>query len=286
MSLPDRASYFESGKTRILFVIWSLMTGGTESQLAMLATGLKARGWKVDIFTLERTGKLLGGVRAAGIEVIDGGYRSTGGKIEKLITLAKAQLKLMWWNVRRRPSIVHAFLPVPNFLGAVVGRLFLVPLVITSKRAMGTHQERISIMKKIDRAANALSHVITANSHAVAEDTSRRDGCNVAQITVISNGFDFSPFEANYDRDQIRASLGLSTTDIAIVMVANLYPYKGHADLIEAFSLVASNRHLKLFFIGKDHGIAASLNVLADSLSVADRLHMLGLRDDVPSLLS
>jgi glycosyltransferase involved in cell wall biosynthesis len=273
-------------KNRILFVIGSLITGGAEAQLAMLAIGLKARGWAVDIFTLEKTGELLGDVQAAGIEVIDGGYRSASGKAQKLIALALAQLRLFWWGARYRPRIVHAFLPITNFFGAVAGRISFVPMVIASKRAMGTHQERIPIFRKIDRAANALAHVITANSKAVAADTSRRDGCDLSRIVIIPNGLDFRPFEISHDRNQIRASLGLSRTDIAIAMVANLIPYKGHADLIEAFSLVTSNQQLKMFFIGRDDGIAASLKALAHTLGVADRLNMLGLRNDVPSLLS
>ena len=236
-------------KNRILFVIGSLITGGAEAQLAMLAIGLKARGWAVDIFTLEKTGELLGDVQAAGIEVIDGGYRSASGKAQKLIALALAQLRLFWWGARYRPRILHAFLPITNFFGAVAGRISFVPMVIASKRAMGTHQERIPIFRKIDRAANALAHVITANSKAVAADTSRRDGCDLSRIVIIPNGLDFRPFEVSHDRNQIRASLGLSRTDIAIAMVANLIPYKGHADLIEAFSLVTSNQQLKMFLL-------------------------------------
>ncbi|WJI40645.1 hypothetical protein [Mesorhizobium opportunistum] len=36
----------------VLFVIGTLDLGGTESQLVLLAKGLKQRGWRVEVFAL------------------------------------------------------------------------------------------------------------------------------------------------------------------------------------------------------------------------------------------
>ena len=62
-------------KGRILFVVGSLNFGGAEGQLAMLAERLKARGWMVDVFLLEKSGSLVEQLERAGIRVSDGGYR-------------------------------------------------------------------------------------------------------------------------------------------------------------------------------------------------------------------
>jgi glycosyltransferase involved in cell wall biosynthesis len=184
--------------------------------------------------------------------------------------------------------VVHGFLPLTNFMSALAGRIARVPLVITSKRALGRHQERRPVSKWLDRIANALSDVITANSRAVAADTQTRDGYDVSRIVVIPNGLDFSRLEEARDhRDETRNKLGLSKTDIAIAMVANLIPYKGHGELIEAFSRVATeDSRLKLFLIGEDRGIAGVLTSNARQLGVANRINLMGQRNDVPMLLS
>jgi glycosyltransferase involved in cell wall biosynthesis len=70
-------------------------------------------------------------------------------------------------------------------------------------------------------------------------------------------------------------------------MVANLIPYKGHRELIEAFARVAADDpRLKLFLIGEDRGIKEVLIGDARRLGVADRVNLMGQRSDVPTLLS
>jgi glycosyltransferase involved in cell wall biosynthesis len=85
----------------------------------------------------------------------------------------------------------------------------------------------------------------------------------------------------------MRGSLGLFDDQLAIVMVANLIPYKGHQDLIAAFAGVASeDPRLRLFLIGEDRGISSELSRDASERGVGDRVHFLGQRADVAPLLS
>jgi glycosyltransferase involved in cell wall biosynthesis len=271
----------------VLFVIGSLAIGGTEKQLAMLTKGLKARGWQVTVFAFDASGVLAGELQQAGIRIIDGGYRSSLSRVGKIAALLSCQLKLTTLLRRERPRVVHGFLPPATFVGALAARLARIPVSIISKRAMGTHQERIPVLKWLDRAANGMADVVTANATAVAEDTAARDGYPLADIIVIPNGLDFTAIDrAIPQRDETRDKLGLAKDEIAITMVANLIPYKGHADLIRAFALLTPSHRAKLFLIGRDDGIGASLAELAASLGVAGRIVALGQRDDVPSLLS
>jgi glycosyltransferase involved in cell wall biosynthesis len=272
----------------ILFVVGSLSVGGAESQLAMLAKGLKARGWAVDVFLFEKTGLLIEQLRQAGVSILDGGYRTRGSKIGKWIRICLCQARLLRRLTWSRPDVVQSFLPLPNFMGALAGRMAFVPLVVTSKRSLGTHQDRDPEFRWLDRVANALSHVITANSRAVARDAQARDGYDISRIVVIPNGLDFSRFdEACHRRNDTRDELGLSNADVAIAMVANLIPYKGHRELIEAFSRIAASDHrLKLFLIGRDQGILQGLIGEVRRLGVTDRVNLMGERSDVPTLLS
>jgi glycosyltransferase involved in cell wall biosynthesis len=275
-------------KGRILFVVGSLMIGGAESQLAMLAERLKSRGWAVEVFLLERTGALVAQLERSGIRLSDGGYRSARGtKAGKIIALCLCEARLVWRILRSRPEVVHGFLPITDCMSAIAGRMAFAPLAVTSKRSLSRHRDRHPGLKWPDRVANALSHVVTANSRAVADDVQARDGYDVSRVVVIPNGLDFTRFDNARDRrDQTRNELGLSNTDIAIAMVANLIPYKGHAELIEAFAQnAARDTRLRLFLIGRDDSIAKDLMSIARRLGVADRISLMGERSDVPTLL-
>ncbi|MFH1345692.1 MAG: glycosyltransferase [Pseudomonadota bacterium] len=276
------------GRGRVLFVLGSLAVGGTETQLALLAEGLIRRGWAVEIFLLEKSGALIERLEQAGVQVSDGGYATgPGPKIRKLVSVIGCELRLFRRALRSRPDVMHGFLPLANFMSALAARITFVPLLVTSKRALGNHQDRLTAWRRLDRIANALSDVVTANSQAVARDTEARDGYDASRIVVIPNGLDFSRLDAAAGhRDEARADLGLSRSDVAIVMVANLIPYKGHLDLIEAFARVApGDISLKLFLIGQDRGVAEALISRAAELGVIDRINLLGSRDDVPRLL-
>jgi glycosyltransferase involved in cell wall biosynthesis len=273
-------------RSSVLLAAGSLTIGGTEKQLLMLAKGLKSRGWSVAIFALDATGVLANEFRAAGIGVFDGGYRSSFSRPRKIATLLLCQIRLAALLARNRPQVVQGFLPIVTFITSLAGFLTRIPLNVISKRAMGTHQDRIPLLKWLDRAANRLADVVTANSVAVAEDTAARDKYPRAKILVISNGLDFAPLDrALALREDARCRLGIAKHEIAMVSVANFIPYKGHADLIHAFSRVA-HPGLRLFLVGRDDGIGPTLKALAESLSVGERIVMLGERSDVPVVLA
>jgi glycosyltransferase involved in cell wall biosynthesis len=289
---PDRPGMANSRGERvrpghIQFVIGSLSMGGAESQLVLLAERLKLRGWSTEVFLVEKSGALGERLRRAGIPVRSGGYDVRDGKARKIMRLALCEMRLVWHLARSRPDVVHGFLPISNIMAALAARLAFVPLVVTSKRALGRYQERDPKFRRLDRLSNALSHVITANSVAVARDMHERDDYDLSCIVVIPNGLDFSRFDGTPQlRNDIRGKLGLSHVDIAIVMVANLIPYKGHGELIAAFARVAAdNPRLRLFLIGRDDGIGPGLVAEAQRLGIQDRISFMGERGDVPSLL-
>jgi glycosyltransferase involved in cell wall biosynthesis len=182
--------------------------------------------------------------------------------------------------------VLQAYLPLTNFMGAVAGFFARVPLIITCRRGLGTHQDRHKWWRSCDRVANYLSHVVTANSRAVAEDTMARDGLLAAKIIVIRNGLDLLSFEPMRTYEDLRRDLGLDSDEIGLVCVANLIPYKGHADLFEA---LAKARTLmppfRLFVVGRDDGIGKELETLAAQLGIAERVVFLGSRKDVGTIL-
>lgn len=115
-------------------------------------------------------------------------------------------------------------------------------------------------------------------------------------ISVLPNGIDTKSYRPGAARrEDIRASLGagIGPDDLLCVNVGRIDSQKGQDVSLRAFAKVtAPGRVVRLLFIGEPSaGIpgsldyAAALKTLAAELGVADRVHFVGWRSDVPDVL-
>ena len=111
---------------KVLFVIGRLEIGGAERQMTMLAGHLQSRGAQCAVFSFQQGGKLARDLRELGIPVYDGGLKK-GDQKRFPWKIAFSEMKLVGVILKCRPKIIHAFLPLENFLGALAGRLCRVP---------------------------------------------------------------------------------------------------------------------------------------------------------------
>jgi glycosyltransferase involved in cell wall biosynthesis len=87
-------------------------------------------------------------------------------------------------------------------------------------------------------------------------------------------------------RVTLREELHLGPDDRLVVAVGNLYPVKGHVNLIDAFGLIAS-RHPTLHIAISGRGaLADTLMARARAYELQHRVHLLGLRSDVSAVLA
>ena len=156
---------------KVLFVIGTLSQGGAEQQMVMLIEQFVRRGIDCSIFVLDGGGVLRPRLEATGVAIHAMNYQARTNQVARLATLVAGLFKLWWLALRWRPDVLQAYLPLTNFMGALAGRLAFVPLVVTGRRGLGTHQDRHPFWYPLDRLANALSTVVTCNSAAVADDS-------------------------------------------------------------------------------------------------------------------
>jgi len=272
---------------KVLFVISTLGQGGAEQQMVMLIEQFVLRGIECSIFVLDGSGALRQRLEATGIVIHDMNYQARANRATRLVILASALFKLWWLALRWRPDVLQAYLPLTNFMGALAGRMAFVPVIVTGRRGLGTHQDRYPFWYPLDRLANALSTVVTCNSAAVVEDTVARDRLRRSKIVIIRNGVNLSPFDHGAKRAEIRDSLGIDKSTLAVVAVANLIRYKGHFDLLEAIALLKFDLCIRKFFlVGRDDGIGKELKHKAKELGIEDQIRFLGARNDVPQILA
>ncbi len=181
---------------------------------------------------------------------------------------------------RHRVDLAHSHEFSMAVYGAWASWLAGVPHVITmhGSRYYAAHLRRRVAM----RAAVALSGRTIAVSHPLAEHISADLHVSRSRIGTILNGVRATgPTESS-----LRTELRLEREDRLIVSVGNLYPVKGHQHLIDALGMLAA-RHPRVHLAISGRGeMADALTARARALGVHDRLHLLGLRSDVPAVLA
>ena len=105
-------------------------------------------------------------------------------------------------------------------------------------------------------------------------------------VATIPNGIDTGHFFRPEAREPWRREQGFSPGDILVASVARLDPQKNTLGLIESFaSALGGDPRCHLLLAG-DGALAEQARGLALSRGVAERVHFLGVRQDVPELLS
>ncbi len=179
---------------------------------------------------------------------------------------------------RSKVDVVHAHEFTMNVFGAAAGRLAGVP-VIATVHGRGYYAEarrRIAALKLAGR--------LGAVWVAVSNDIGRfLETLGLGPVRLIPNGIDVDR-PAGGDRRRGRNAIGVSAGTPLVGSVGNLYPVKGHAVLIQAMArLKTAGVHLAIAGRG---GEEAALRELAGELGIAERVHLLGYRDDIPDLLA
>lgn len=273
---------------RVLIVVGALGVGGTESHLLQVLPRLAGHGIEIRVRALSGGGPIAGRLRAAGVPVdTPGDAPPPRASVGRLLAGLRVWPELFALRRSWRPDIVHFFLPEPYLVG-VWPFLAAAPIRrVMSRRSLNHYQRARPVLARLEYWLHGRMDALVGNSRAVLDDLAA-EGAAAKQLHLIRNGIDLSRFAPDdAKRRANRAALGLAPTDIAIACVANLIPYKGHADLIDAIAaLPAGGAKPRVLCAGRDDGIGAALRAHADRAGVAAHFIWLGPYDDVPGLLA
>ncbi|MEK9967833.1 MAG: glycosyltransferase [Ferrovibrio sp.] len=273
-------------KFRLVIVIEALDRGGAEWHLLQTLPHLKSRDFDIEIFCLRHRGELADEMERRGI-VVHGYAASQNSLLIRLVQVAVRAFGLFFYLLRYRPHIVHFILPAAYIAGAPAAVLARSRIRIMSRRSLNNYHSHMIGSKFIERQWHRRMSGVLGNSQSVI-DQLKNEGIPETKLHLIYNGVDFSIFGHNVTRDDARSRLGLSSEALVFVIVANLIPYKGHADLLHAFALISDRmpQNWVLLCAGRDDGIGSNLQDLVEKLGLTQRVHWLGSVKDVPSLLT
>ena len=250
--------------TRVLIVTSRLDVGGTEGHLVRVLPALQRRGINLTLYVMERGGPLEAELLANGIK-IEGPHRM------RPLHWPRASLKLARFLRRERPTVVHFFLPRPYIYGSIAAELAGHRLRLMSRRSLSHYRSRYPLLGSIERTLHRRTSGLIANSRAVFDQLEGEVG-DRRKLTLIHNGVHLPAQQSASSRVPTRRRLGIADDALVMIVVANLIPYKGHADLIEALARAKDNLPgpWTVLTVGRDDGNGAELKRKALALKLAD----------------
>jgi glycosyltransferase involved in cell wall biosynthesis len=262
---------------KIFFLSTSMGMGGSDSQLLAAAQELRARGHEVLIVSLTPLGPMGRQARDAGIPTesleMRRGVPDPRGLV-RLIRLVRA------W----RPDVLHSHMVHANLMARVL-RLFVpIPALVSTIHNI---YEGGRVRMVAYRLTNALVDHMTIVSQAAA-DRFVSDGIVPKKIlTVVPNGVDMDRFRTvpARVRESLRDSMGLQR-EFVWLAVGRFEVAKDYPNMLRAFATV-HQRHPRavLLLVGRGT-LQAESEALAQALGLEGAVRFLGVRQDVPELMS
>jgi len=261
--------------------------GGAENQLIMLCGELAGRGFRLQVLCLRNRGSQSGKLEARGIEVRAlpervANMRGLPGKLLRLIVGIKAVVQ----RVRRfEPDIIQLILPHAYLVGGIATLMTPGPLRVLSRRDANAYLMRNRPFHRwAERRLLKRMHAFVGNSRRVTDEL-LQEGAPVERVGLVYNGIDMDRYNQAFDRAAIRKALHIGEQTLVLVKVANLWPHKGHGDLLRALSGAAIPQDWVLLLAGRDEGMAALLRAQAKALGLDDEVTFLGEYAPIPRLL-
>lgn len=270
---------------RLTVVIGSLDRGGAEWHLLQILPRLLAYNFTVEVFCLHHRGELAAEMERRGVSV-SGPEHVSSLLPKRILYVLFCSFILFFHLLKRRPDIVHFFLPAAYILGAPAAVLARCRIRIMSRRSQNNYQKDLFGSGFIERQWHRRMSAILGNSKSVVAQL-RGEGVPESKLHLLYNGVNLSAY-GKIPGNVARSRLGLSNKALVFLIVANLIPYKGHADLLHALSLISDRlpENWLLLCAGRDDGIGSDLQDLVEELGLTQRVHWLGSVKDIPSLLA
>jgi glycosyltransferase involved in cell wall biosynthesis len=234
-------------KAKILYLLPTLASGGTERQAAELVRHLDRERFEplvVVMYGLDRV--------AAEISIGDArllSLRKPLGKLGNLVAL----FRLWRLILRERPAVVQSFLRHADLYARVAGTLAFQRRIVTSLRTrIGGFWS--APWQWTERILWRLSVRIVSNSNAAAREAEVLLGIPASRLVVIPNGVDLERFHPGMDWRAPRAAFGLSPSDLVFGMIARYSPVKDHATLLTAVAQMKNSgywpEYARLILVG------------------------------------
>lgn len=269
----------------------SLGMGGTENHLAQVLPKLAGSGWSIKVIYLLEDLSMVDRLAHKNISIQ--GLCPKGKWVNKFpfLRLLVVFFSLCKEFVKDRKSLTHFFLPQPYILGMLASIFTLNPSIkVMSRRSLNYYQNQVVGSRWVERFLHKKVDKIFINSLSISHQLRDDEGVSEkGKVKLIYNGINVGKFTKLSTKNDLRQKYNIPEDRMIMIMVANIIPYKGHIDLIEALAKVKTDLPLgwQLLCVGEDrNNYTSQLIEKTRKLGLSYNIIWLGKRTDVPELLT
>jgi glycosyltransferase involved in cell wall biosynthesis len=279
-----------SSPIRLLKVMTTYFSGGTEGQVLNLVRNLDRHRFDLSFACLRKGGDVLEEFEKLHIPIAE-------FKIKQLYHpyTYLQQLRFAAYLRKQHINIAHSYNFYANIFAIPAARMAGVPVVLASIRDRGVYLT--PAQKLTQKWVCTLADRIMVNADSI-RDWLLEQGYPEHKIAVIKNGIDLSLYSGRQADSTFRQELGIPPSAPIIMLLSRLNPQKGVDDFIKAAGLLKdSNPDARFVIVGtrllyvqgvffEDREYITELKQLAHSLGVEDRVVFAGHRKDTPTVLA
>jgi glycosyltransferase involved in cell wall biosynthesis len=262
---------------RIVLLSTSMGMGGADKQLLSAAQELKSRGHAVLLISLTPLGPM-------GLEARSRGIATESLEMARGIPDPRGLIRLGRLVRRWNPDVLHSHMVHANFMARAL-RLFLrVPALVSTIHSL---HEGGRLRMAIYRLTNSLVDKMTIVSEAAADRFVSNGIVPKSLLQVIPNGVDIDQFRevpAN-TRMSLRSSMNLDR-EFVWIAVGRFDPPKDYPTMLRAFAQIRKRSPATVLLLVGQGVLQPETESLARELKLGDGVRFLGVRNDVPEIMS
>ena len=261
-------------RLKVCLIIPTLVKGGAEKQLTLLATGLDRTRFECHVIVLTHSGPYEAELREQGIPVHVIGKR---GKFDPTA----------YWRLARmlkvlQPDVVHSWLFAANSYGRMAARRTRVPVIIAGERSVDPWKQWWNFA--VDRYLLKCTDTIVTNTRAVPEFYAPH-GIPADRFTVIANAVVPPQFQP-LTRAQVFERLKLPPRGALVGAVGRLWKQKGYRELIWSGELLrVALKDVCVVIVG-DGPEREQLLHYRDQVGADEAVRFVGERSDAQELMT
>jgi len=282
-------------KKKIIVVISDLGHGGAEHHISQVFPRLSKDKYQIvcHLTSAKAEGILAKRFRDSNIKIYSFAVPqrlAAFGRIGRLVANCLRGFNFMILTISFRPDFIHCYLPGPYLVAGMALKmlpswLLRKPLLLMSRRSMNYYQKKHPKLAAYEKKLHQRAAKILANSQKVF-DQLLQEGVELKKLALIYNGIDCSIYQKKTSSAEFRRKLNIPSGALVLSIVANLFPYKGHIDLLQALVIADLPVEWVLLCAGLDRGCLSSLMNFAEQQGLVNRICWLGKREDVPEILA
>ena len=172
-------------------------------------------------------------------------------------------------------DVLHAHLPNAHLLAGLIGKLAGRPVLAT------IHGRQLQTPDlEVHRAAGTFLSTVCRHSYYQALGM----GVDARALSCIPNGVDTQRYQPGESRGVLHGSLGLEPSVPLVGFVGRLSPEKAPEVFVRAALLLRHLAPQAHCVVCGDGPLRESLEAMVERLELTDRVHLLGLRRDMPEM--